>query len=130
MNDEISYNFAKYLANSDFGALGTDIFAGEIPSEADGIWIIRSSGTLNNYVPIETVLLDIYCKNVMSSEAIYTLERVKKLIHRMHSTSINSSEFYSMLVISDIEDVSRDLEYSKIYKLTVSVMHRDLRLIS
>jgi len=35
-----------------------------------------------------------------------------------------------MLVIGDVEDVDRDLEYAKVFKITVQVNHRDLALIS
>ena len=62
--------------------------------------------------------------------AIEALENIKRYIHRMHSTEMNTSSVYTMLVIGDVEEVSRDLEYNKIYKLTVQLVYRDTSLIS
>ena len=48
----------------------------------------------------------------------------------MHSAETDSVWIYSILVIGDVEDVIRDLEYEKVFKLTVQLIHRDSSIIS
>lgn len=127
---DIAYEVAKYLANAGFGTLGTTIFAGQIPAELNGVWTERAGGQFNNYVPIEESVVDIYVKDTSASDAITKLESIKRYIHRMHNTQIDSSYIYVFLVIGDITDVQRDAEYAKVLKISVQVLHRDTSLIS
>lgn len=127
---DIAYQVAQYLATAGFGVLGTSIFAGQIPAEQNGVYVSRLGGLPNNYVPIEEAVLDIYVKDTSAEDAITKLENIKRYIHRMHSTETASVYIYTFLVIGDVEDVQRDLEYAKIFKITVQVMHRAKNLIS
>jgi len=126
---DVALTVGTYLS-AGYGTVGTDIFIGQIPASQNGIYILRSGGQLNNYVPIEETVVDIYVKDTSSSSAIDTLERIKRYIHRMHSTTVASDYIYTFLVIGDVEDVQRDLELAKIYKITLQVVHRDTGLIS
>lgn len=127
---DIAYIVASYLASNGFGTLGTSIFAGQIPEGVEGLYIVRSGGQLNNYVPVEESVVDIYCKDHSSEDCIEKLENIKRFIHRMHNTEVSSAYIYTFLALGDIEDVERDLEYAKIYKLTLQVVHRDTGVIS
>ena len=127
---DIAYLFATYLENAGFGVLNTDIFAGQLPSDQSGLYVYRAGGQMHMYLPIEEAIVDIYTVNTQASEAITTLENIKRYIHRMHNTSIGEAYVYTFLVLGDIEDVDRDLEYRKIFKLSVQVKHRDTELIS
>lgn len=127
---DISKELATYLATAGFGTLGTSIFVGQIPSDTNGIYVLRTGGQLNNYLPIEETVVDIYCKDTFASDCITTLENIKRYLHRMHTTLTSNTYIYSILVIGDVEDVDRDLEYAKLYKVSVSVLHRSLGLIS
>lgn len=127
---DIAYDTAKYLADNGFGTLGTDIHVGYMPDDDAAIAVILSGGLPHKYTPINDSVLDIYVKNTSASEAISTLSSIKNFIHRMHNTSLTNNFAYSFLVIGDIEDVARDPEYSKVFKLTVQLLHRDTTLIS
>lgn len=127
---DIAYNIGLYLQNSGFGTLGTDIFVGQIPASENGIYVLRSGGKLNNYIPIEESVVDIYIKDIKSETAISKLEQIKRNIHRMHTVNLSDDFLYTLLVLGDIDDVQRDIEYEKIYKLSVQVIHRDKSLIS
>lgn len=127
---DIAYELAQYLDDANFGVIGTSIFAGQLPSDQNGIYVIRTGGQLNGYVPMEETVLDIYCKNTKAQTCIETLEDIKRFIHRMHNTRTANAYIYSILVIGDVEDVGRDLEYAKLYKVTISVICRDTGLIS
>ena len=48
----------------------------------------------------------------------------------MHSTDDELTYVYTFLVLGDIEDVARDIEYAKVFKITLQVVHRDKSLIS
>jgi hypothetical protein len=127
---DVSLSVATYLQNAGFGTLGTDIFVGEIPDETSGIWVVRSGGQPNRYVPIEETVVDIYCKDIKSEVCVQKLESIKRDIHRQHTLTINTSFVYTFLIIGDIIDVQRDPEYEKVYKITLQAVHRDTTLIS
>jgi predicted membrane protein len=121
---------ATYIANNGFGTLGVDVFVSQAPEQTNCIWVERLAGTMNNYVPIEESVVNVYCKNTSGSEAVQTIENIKRFIHRMHTTELDLAKIYTFLIIGDVELVSRDLEYSSIYKVTVQVTYRDSNLIS
>jgi uncharacterized protein related to proFAR isomerase len=127
---DIAYEVAQYLDNANFGTLGTDIFVEQIPDNINGIWVVRASGTPQKYIPIENTIVDVYVKDTNSSDAIALIENVKRYIHRMHNTTTTNGYIYSMIVIGDVEAIQRDLEYAKIYKITVMILNRASNLIS
>lgn len=127
---DISYELANYLEDSGFGTVGIDIFVGQIPAEQNGMYIMRGGGTLHAYTPIEEAVIDIYVKATSANSAINTIEGVKRYIHRMYDTNTTNAHIYSILAIGDVEDLARDLEYAKIYKVTFQIMCRATALIS
>jgi hypothetical protein len=127
---DIAYEVATYLDNANFGTINSDIFVGQIPDSMNGIYVVRIGGQMNNYIPIEESVVDIYIKDTSAETAITTLENIKRYIHRMHTTEIHNAYVYTFLVMGDIESVQRDLEYAKIFKLTLQVVYRNTGLIS
>lgn len=127
---DIAYEVARYLQTAGFGTLLTDIFVGQAEDNKNCVWVERIGGTPNNYVPIDEAVVNIFVKNTDGSEAVVKLDAIKRHIHRMHNTVTANSYIYSFLVLGDIEDVQRDLEYAKIFKLTVQVVHRATAVIS
>jgi hypothetical protein len=127
---DLSSELATYLQTAGFGTVGTSIFIGQIPEGTNGLYILNGGGQLGKYVPVNETVLDIYCKNTKASTCITTLNNVKNYIHRMHNTTTANAYIYSILVIGDTQDVARDLEYAKVYKITVSILNRDTSVIS
>lgn len=125
-----AYEIAKYLADAGFGTLQTDIFVDQIGAETDGIYVESLGGQLDYYLPIEEAVLNIYAKDTSAYAAKTKLKNIKNHIHRMHNTVTTNAYIYSILAIGNIENVDRDLEYAKLYKLTLSVRCRDLGLLS
>ena len=129
-SNSVAYAVAKYLADSGFGTLGTDIHVGYLPDNAAGVAVVYAGGQPHKYVPIDETVCDIYSKNTNAEEAEDKLVAIKNFIHRMHSTDMEGHFAYSILAIGDIEDVQRDQEYSKVYKLTIQLINRNTSLIS
>lgn len=127
---DVARAFATYLANAGFGVLGTDIHVGFTPEGENAIWVELIGGGSEMYTPVEEAAINVYIKNTSAEDAINKLNDIKRFIHRMHSTSLNDNYIYTMLVLGNIEDVSRDLEYAKIFKLTVQLLYRNTNLIS
>lgn len=127
---DLASEIADYLDDGGYGTVGTDIFIGQIPSDTNGIYIVRAGGSLNNYVPIEETVLDIYYVHELASTAITQMESIKRYIHRMHTTLTDNAFIYSVLVINDVQDMDRNLEYSEAYKITVTILHRATAIIS
>lgn len=130
MTQEIGLALANYLDTSGFGTLGIDIFVSQIPDGVNGIWVERIGGLQNNYVPMQEAVVNIYAKNTSAADAITLLENIKDHIHRMHTTTAGDNFIYTMLVLGNVEDVSRDLEYAKIVKLTVQLVYKNNGIIS
>lgn len=130
MSQELSLAFANYLQASGFGTVGSDIYIGQIPDGVNGIWVERIGGLQNNYVPMQEGVVNIYAKNTSATDAVTTLESIKNHVHRMHTTTAGDNFIYTMLVLGNIEEVSRDLEYAKIYKLTVQLTYKSNSVIS
>lgn len=127
---DIANTVATYLQSAGFGTIGSDLFVGYIPDDTNGVWVERIGGTLNYYVPMEESIVNIYVKDTRANEAIDKIEDIKRYIHRMYSVDSTTSYIYTLLVIGDVEDIARDLEYAKVYKITVQVLFRDKTLIS
>lgn len=127
---DIGYEIATYLADAGFGTLNTDIFVGQIPTETEGLYVVRTGGTLNYYLPVEESVLDIYAQYISAQTCVQTLERVKRFIHRMIDTETENAVIYAVLALGDIEDVARDQEYKKVFKVTIQVRHRASSVIS
>lgn len=127
---DIANELALYLQSAGFGTYGADIHVAQIPSGENGIYISRTGGSFNNYLPTEETVVDIYYKHTKSETCVTNLENIKRHIHRMHNTTTENAYIYSMLVLGDIENLERDAEYAKLYKITVSIMHRALSVIS
>ena len=63
-------------------------------------------------------------------QTVNQLNKLKREIHRTTNITINNVYIFSLLAISDIDNISRDTEYSKVYKLSLMVICRDTALIS
>lgn len=127
---DCAYEIAQYLDDAGFGTLGTDIFVDQIGAETDGLYIESIGGAFENYLPIEEAVVNVYAKDTSASAAKTKLKNIKNHIHRMHNTVTSNAYIYSILAIGNIENVDRDLEYAKLYKLTLTVKCRDTGLIS
>lgn len=130
MNNDILSDLADIFELNGLGTVGTDIFIGSLPAETNGIYLERAGGALNNYLPIEETYINVYVQNTSSQTAIQTIENIKRTFHRHLETSSGNSFIYTILALSDIEDLARDINFGKIYKLTLVVTHRNTALIS
>lgn len=130
MNSDILSEFADMIALAGFGIVGTDIFIGQLPAETNGIYLSRLAGSLSNYLPMEETIVDAYVQNISSQTAIQTMESIKRTFHRHLETQRGNHVIYSILALSDIEDLGRDRDYGKMYKVTFQILHRSTALIS
>lgn len=130
MNSDILEEFADMIAAAGFGIVGTNIFIGQLPAETNGIYLVRLAGSLNNYLPMEETVVDVYTQNISSQTAIQTMESLKRTFHRHLETQVGNHKIYTILALSDVEDLGRDADYGKMYKVTFQINHRPLALIS
>lgn len=127
---DIAEEIANYLDDAGFGTVGTDIFIGQLPSNTTGVFVVHLGGANDLYTPIERPVLDIYAAYTSANTAVTKLEDIKRYIHRMYDTETTNAVIYSILALGDIEDVDRDLEYNKTFKLSIQLIMRDKTLIS
>ena len=130
MNTDILSEFADKLQTNGLGTVGTDIFIGQLPAETNGIYLERIGGSMDMYLPIEQTVVNVYVQNIKSSTAISTIETIKRTYHRHLETGTDNSFIYTILALGDVEDLGRDLDYGKIYKITFQITHRARGIIS
>ena len=130
MNSDVLTVFADMMAAAGLGTVGTNIFIGQLPAEINGIYLVRLGGTMNNYLPIEETLVDVYIQNINAQTAVQTAETIKRTFHRHLETGSDEQFIYTILALSNIDDLGRDQEYGKMYKITFEIEHRATAIIS
>lgn len=130
MNNDILSTFADKLEADGFGTVGADIFIGQLPAETNGIYLQRTGGALNNYIPIEETFFTVYVQNISSETAIGVIENIKRTYHRHLETGDDNSVIYTILAIGDIADLGREIDYGKVYSISFNIKHRATALIS
>jgi hypothetical protein len=127
----IARELARLIEDSFSYTFGSNLFIDNVPiGVTNALYIDHLGGISNNYLPTGIAVLDIISRNVSAETAIDNLNEIKNHFVRMYSTETSNAYIYSILLVSDIENVGRDLESMAEYKITVEVNHRDKLLIS
>lgn len=121
---------ASMLESDGYGTRGTNIFIGQLPAEKNGIYLMLLGGTMFNYSPLEETVVDVYVQDISSEQALSRVQSIKHSYHRHLATEREDEYIHTILALSDAEDMGRDLDYGKIYKITLQLTHRSTNLIS
>lgn len=130
MNHDVLDTVANKIEALGYGTVGTDIFIGQLPADTDGIYLVRTGGTMNNYIPIEETIFTVYVNYASSQTAIQKLESIKRDLHRTLESGDDNSQIYAILAMGDIEDLGREIDFGKVYLQTFTIKHRAKALIS
>jgi len=121
-----------YMQTLGLGAVGTDIFVGELPQGiVKGYFLVESPGPApEKYLDHEYQVIDIWYRSPYAGEAIGKMREVYTNMHRRYSYNTDNWHVFFSEALSNVQDFDRDLENGKLLRLSVQFMCRNLNSIS
>ncbi len=122
----------NYLATNTGGhfvfADGTgNLKIGELTRGVNGVFCMDSaSPPPDDYLPTEVRYIDFWSVNPVSNLAYQDLQYVYDLFHQAYDITVSSWYVYAALALGQIEDMDRDGQGRKMYKLSIEFTIRNL----
>jgi hypothetical protein len=119
-------SLADFLQTEGVGTVGSDIFIGEIPldvSDAIALTLVPSPAP-DKSIPYYTQTIDVWGRFTDSEDGLSMLQSVFDAVHRQENYAITGYHVYLSYAAGMIEDMDRDTERRKLYKLTLSFLYR------
>lgn len=124
---------SQYLADNTGGRFtfgsGTsnNLKLGELVRGVDGVFVVQSmTNQPDMYTPIYDYTLDFWAVNRNASTAYDDLQYVYELFHQNINMTTSTFQVYFAYANSQIEDMDRDSEGRKLFKLTITFITRNL----
>ncbi len=135
---ELIVEVARDMAAHNLGVFGTSdpndrtIYWGEMPAECkEGLLLVDSPGLApHQYIDTEWQLIDVWAKAASSYDAKALLRRVYNTYHRRYDWNTSNWHVYWSKATGPIIDVNRNQEGSKLFRLSIQFMCRNLNNIS
>ena len=121
----------QYLADNSggrftFGSGTNNLKMGELTRGIDGVFAVQVSGvTPDLSTPIFTTQLDFWATNRNAATAYDDLQYIYQLFHQNISVTTTSYDTYFSYALGQIDDMDRDLEGRKIFKLSILFISRN-----
>lgn len=122
-------DIAEKLEDESVGTVGTDIFIGEIPQDVDNALMLVAgvSGEQDPYVSqVRQYDVEIWGRNVNAKNGYDKIKEALEVLHTSYNYSIEDSYVYLTKAISNIQDLDKDNNGRKLYKITIRVIYREL----
>lgn len=119
-------SLANYLQDSGIGTVNTNIFIGELPYDISDCISINSTSSPepNKSVPYFIQTVDVWARFKNSETGYNKMYDVFDLIHRKAAYEIDGIHIYISYAMGSIEDMDRDSERRKLYKLSLGFVFR------
>lgn len=135
---ELDYEVAQDMAIHGIGVFGTGdeslrtIFVGELPIGLEKGIMVRTvqSPSPERYIDTERQVIEFISKGTHSDEARQLLRDVYDLYNRRYHWDTTNWHIYFSEVIGGIVDMSRNIEGSKMFRLSIQFISRNLNTIS
>lgn len=117
---------ANHIEDNELATLGTDLFIGELPLEKENaISVITSPSTPPNpSIGVYEQNVDIWARFNDSGDGYDTLQEISDLFHRQNAYIMGDFYVYLSNNLSAIDDMDRDTERRKLWKLTIRFIYR------
>jgi len=116
---------ADYLENEGVGTVGTDIFIGDFPNETDnGIMLISRGGDNEKNYDLRFLTIDIWGRNKSTRLSWDKIFDVMKALHLQNNFDVTGYHIYRSET-ANVEDLDRDSEGRKIFKIQARIIYRD-----
>lgn len=138
MTQRLAKEIAALVHNQGIGIYGTSdpatrtIFTGEMPYDVtEGMFIIEvQSPPPHQYIDTEYPVLDFWYKSAYTDTAHEKLEQVYNFLHRRYHYDTANWHIAFSQALGTIVDVDTSLEGSKLYRLSVQFICRNLNNVS
>ena len=134
----LAYEIAEYIDGLGLGVFSTadpdsrNIFVGSFPANpSEGIYIVQSvSPSPQEYIDTEYTVLDFYAISPHTDRAYNLLQQVYDNLHRRTGYATTNWNIYFSRALGSIVDIDRDREGSKLFRLSVQFICRNLNNLS
>lgn len=128
----IILNILNDLEQKGVGSVATDLFMGELPlNKQDCIAAVSApSAAPKMSFDVYEQTVDFWSRYKNSDEAYTQLEAVQTAYHRKAAYTIGDTYVYFSHSLGAIEDMDRDGERKKLYKLSVRFIYRPAEITS
>lgn len=132
MNRDLVRELATLMQDALLGTVGTDIFIGELPeSIVEGFMLVNSpSPNPEKYIDHEYIVVDFWYRSPHTDAAYSKLRDAYNFFHRKYHYQTSNWHIFFSEAIGNINDVDRDREGGKLYRLSVQFICRNLNNVS
>lgn len=116
----------EYLEDNDLGTFGTNIFSGELPYNKTDIISLTyiPSSEPNKAIDYYSQAVDIWARYTDSQAGYAKLKSILELFHKKANYEMGDYYVYLSSAMGMIDDMDRDQERRKLYKLTLNFTFR------
>lgn len=129
MNPEV-YEICEYLANNSdftFDVPGANLIVGELIRNTNGVYARPvASPEPDRYTGNREINIDFWSRHPNSDIAYDWLKQVYNFFHQRIAYDLNSYHVYNTFCTGQIDDMDRDLENGKLWRLGVVFIVRNL----
>jgi hypothetical protein len=120
-------DLADFLESNGIGTVGSDIVVGRMPqSPVNAIMLLRGASTQQDaYLDLRNEVVDIYVRNKSAQLAFDKAFSIYRLLQFRSNVTIGGYYVYNTQV-SSIDDFDFTPEDAKLYRLTATVIYRDI----
>lgn len=109
-----------YIEDETDLVVNTNLLIGEIQREKNAVYAVQAPGEEpNKYVPTESLIIDFWSVDPDSEIAYDRLREIKNLLHRRSHYLTSSYRIDFSNALGNIEDMDRDGENRKMWRLTM-----------
>lgn len=125
----LARELAQYVVDHLGGTLGTTILIGEMPTGSEDVTMLfnAASPAPDNELAVEEQRIDFWVRFGNSKTGYDRLRDIYQLFHRNNNWTLGTTHYiYEAEATGQIEDMDRDLEKRKIWKLGMTFVYREL----
>lgn len=128
----LEQKIADELQTLGFGIQGQTLFIGQLPPDTDaGIFLVAAaSPPPHEYLDTEFHVVDVWIRSDYTDYAYKTLQAVYNAYHRRSNYPLGDWYIYFSEALTTPQDMNRDLESGKLFKLSVQFECRNTNNVS
>ena len=129
---DLDVEIPALLQSLGFGTVGVDIFNGELPQGVvKGFFIVPSPGrSPEDYIDHEYPVIDFWYRSPDTREAKEKMRQLFNQLHRKYNYDTTNWHISYSNALGQVEDMDRDAEGGKLFRLSVQFICRNLNSIS
>lgn len=125
----LARELAAYICDHLGLVLGTDVEIGEMPVNSGDVMSLVNvpSPPPDNELAFEEQRIDFWVRFKNSKTGYDQLRRIYQLLHRNNNWTLGTTHYiYEAEAVGQIDDMDRDLEMRKIWRLGMTFVYREL----